>query len=323
LKKIDITLVICNYNHGKYLERNLLSFLNQTFPPKKIIIIDDGSADESAKIIRNLDRKYSSVKGIIKYINKGIIFRMNQSLRMIDTSHFIHFGADDFLVINNCLELMRNQILKYPNAGVCSGLTIQVDKNGRFLRYIRSPIVSNVSYYISPDKVEKIMTTFGFWINSHPAIINTDFFKKIIVKYPDNHQYTDIESYYKIAFKKGALFVPRILGAYTLQNKQWSIQGFKSKENNKNLKKMLQSWSCLEEVKNISNISSTLAILRKYRDTKNKMIGKNCVIKFFLLLFGLINFFISNKNFFFYYHYSRLPNKKIAKEINFLKEKLS
>lgn len=321
--EIEITLVICNYNYGKYLERNILSFLNQTFPPKKIIIIDDGSKDESAKIIRYLDQKYDTVNGIINRDNKGLIYRMNESLKMIHTSHFIHFGADDFLIINNCLELMKNEILKYPKAGICSGLTIQVDKSGKFLRYIRTPILSNISLYIPPEKVEKIVTKYGPWINSHPVIIKTHSFLKIIGQYSDGFQYTDIEAFYKIAFKQGAIFIPRILGAYTLQDKQWSTQGFNSKENNDNLIKMLDNWSCFDEIKNISNLSSTFIILSKYKNIKEKMIRKNFVIKYFLLFFGMINFFLSNMNFFFYYHFSRLLNKNLAKEIKFLKEKLS
>ena len=54
MKKINplITVYITNYNYGKFVKKAIDSVLNQTFKNFELIIIDDGSKDKSAKIIK-------------------------------------------------------------------------------------------------------------------------------------------------------------------------------------------------------------------------------------------------------------------------------
>lgn len=320
-KKSDITVVICNYNYGKYIKKNILSFTNQTCPPKKIIIIDDGSSDNSASVIKYLSNKYSCVEGVIYKNNKGVIYRMNQSLKMIKTKYFLHFGADDFLINSKCFELMTKAFNAYPSAGLCSGLTVQVNSKGKFLRFLRSPILSKSTLYISPTEIEKTILKNFAWINTHPALVNLKYFKKIVKKYPNTHQYTDIQSFYKIAFMQGAIFIPKIFGAYTLQVKQWSKDGFQSILNNKNFEEMINEWKKIGKIKNIELVKRTFLILAKYKKNKEESIKKFFFIKYLMLFFSMINFFFTNPKFFIFYHFSRFQNKEIINQIKFFRKK--
>ena len=47
-----ISIVLCSYNQGKFLERTILSILNQNYPNTELIVIDGGSTDQSAGLIR-------------------------------------------------------------------------------------------------------------------------------------------------------------------------------------------------------------------------------------------------------------------------------
>jgi glycosyltransferase involved in cell wall biosynthesis len=92
----DLTILICNYNHGKYIEKLLKSVEQQSVQPNKIIIIDDGSSDNSQKFLQ----KYSNsekYKIIFNKKNEGVIFRMNQGLDLITTEYFMVYGADDII----------------------------------------------------------------------------------------------------------------------------------------------------------------------------------------------------------------------------------
>ena len=51
--KNSITVYILNHNYSKYLEQSILSVLNQTYKNFKLLIIDDGSADNSKDILKN------------------------------------------------------------------------------------------------------------------------------------------------------------------------------------------------------------------------------------------------------------------------------
>ena len=52
-----ITIYITNHNYGKYIEKSINSVLNQTYKNFEIIIIDDGSTDNSRKIIEKFSKK--------------------------------------------------------------------------------------------------------------------------------------------------------------------------------------------------------------------------------------------------------------------------
>ena len=50
-----VTVYITNYNYAEYLEQSIQSILNQTFQDFELLIIDDGSTDNSREIIRRYE----------------------------------------------------------------------------------------------------------------------------------------------------------------------------------------------------------------------------------------------------------------------------
>ena len=113
----NLTVLICNYNHGKYINTLIQSILDQTLKPTKIIIIDDGSTDISHKELK----KYINndlFEIIINFKNQGVIYRMNQGLKLIKTEYFMVYGADDLIVNKNALEISINSLNLYKKAGL-------------------------------------------------------------------------------------------------------------------------------------------------------------------------------------------------------------
>ena len=60
-----ITVYITNYNYGRYIKQSIESVLNQSFDDFELIIIDDGSTDNSKKLIGSYEDN-SKIKIIIK-----------------------------------------------------------------------------------------------------------------------------------------------------------------------------------------------------------------------------------------------------------------
>mgnify|MGYP000261162756 CR=1 FL=1 len=67
-----ITIYITNKNYGRYLENSIKSALNQNFKYKEVIVIDDGSNDNSKKIIQKYEDK-KLCRAIYNKKSKGLI----------------------------------------------------------------------------------------------------------------------------------------------------------------------------------------------------------------------------------------------------------
>ena len=68
INKSKLSILIANFNHGRYIENLIKSIKQQTLQPEKIIIIDDGSTDNSHHILS----KYINDDQFLIILNKNI-----------------------------------------------------------------------------------------------------------------------------------------------------------------------------------------------------------------------------------------------------------
>ena len=114
-----VTVYITNYNYGKYIRKAIESVLTQTTKDYELIIIDDGSSDNSKSIIE----EYASIKNvsIIYQQNKGLNKTNNVALKASQGKYIMRLDADDFLeataLEDMCLELENDKELGliFPN----------------------------------------------------------------------------------------------------------------------------------------------------------------------------------------------------------------
>ena len=101
---MKLSVIIPNYNSGKYLRRCLDSVINQTYKDLEIIIINDGSTDDSIKILNEYSEKDKRIK-IIDQENKGVSFSRNVGLD-ISTGELIAFVDADDEIDQDMYEIM-------------------------------------------------------------------------------------------------------------------------------------------------------------------------------------------------------------------------
>lgn len=107
MNKIDITVVIPIYNVGKYLDEMLKSIYNQTFKNFQVIIVNDGSTDNSEEIIFNYINRYSNII-YIKQVNSGVSEARNKALSKIKGKYTIFLDPDDYIE-KDMLEQLYNK----------------------------------------------------------------------------------------------------------------------------------------------------------------------------------------------------------------------
>jgi len=113
MKKYKIDVVIPVYNGEKFILDAVKSVVNQTLSPTKIIVVDDGSTDNTNKIVSEYAKTYKVEIKIIKKENGGLSSARNTGIKE-STADFIAFLDADDIWIENKLE---KQITKYSYTG--------------------------------------------------------------------------------------------------------------------------------------------------------------------------------------------------------------
>ena len=109
IKRPKISIILPIYNKEKYLHRSIGSILGQTFKDIEIVLVNDGSTDNSLNIIQNYSIKDSRMKIINNDKNRGVFYsRVNGILNSI--GEFLMFlEPDDLLEGNDNLEYLYNE----------------------------------------------------------------------------------------------------------------------------------------------------------------------------------------------------------------------
>ena len=106
MKKISVIIPV--YNVEKYIEECIDSTINQTYPNLEILLIDDGSTDNSGKICDEYALKDDRIK-VIHQINGGLGNARNTGLNNATGDYIMFADSDDFFTPNAC-EVMLNEI---------------------------------------------------------------------------------------------------------------------------------------------------------------------------------------------------------------------
>jgi glycosyltransferase involved in cell wall biosynthesis len=87
-----ISIIVINHNYGKYVEDAIESALHQTYRPVEIIVVDDGSTDDSVEVIQQypIDR-------LVAQENKGVAAAFDAGVRASHGACYIRLDADDIL----------------------------------------------------------------------------------------------------------------------------------------------------------------------------------------------------------------------------------
>lgn len=128
MNKDKVSIIVPVYNVEKYLEKCLKSLISQSYKNIEIILIDDGSKDNSGRICDEYKRKDSRIKVIHKE-NAGVSEARNSGLQKAIGKYICFVDADDF-VMNDYVEYMYELIVKNSSEiAICTKIFSNFDEN--------------------------------------------------------------------------------------------------------------------------------------------------------------------------------------------------
>ena len=117
-----ISIVIPLYNKEKSIASTLQSVLAQTYTDYEIIVVDDGSTDNSREVVKELRNKSQTTNErfqIITQVNSGVSAARNSGI-LAAKGEYVAFLDGDDLWTSDYLDTLAGLIKDYPNAGLYS-----------------------------------------------------------------------------------------------------------------------------------------------------------------------------------------------------------
>lgn len=120
---IKVSVIIPVYNMARYLPQCLDSIVAQTLSPIEIIVVNDGSTDDSLTILEQYAAEYNNFV-IFSQENQGAGPAKNSGIRMASGKYLIFMDPDDWYPANDCLEALYLAAEEKQTA-VCGGIIVK------------------------------------------------------------------------------------------------------------------------------------------------------------------------------------------------------
>lgn len=127
-EKIKISLVIPVYNAQKYLRECICSVQNQTMKKWEILCVDDGSTDNSYKILEQYQKDDNRIR-ILRQSNQGAGVARNLAIKYAQGKFICFLDADDYLIDQKALEKLYEAAIIH-GVSICGG-QFYTDTNGK------------------------------------------------------------------------------------------------------------------------------------------------------------------------------------------------
>lgn len=218
----SLSVILPNYNHSMFLEKTLDDMLAQSFQPKEIIVVDDGSTDNSVEIIEKIIEENSIVGLLQNKVNKGIFYSTNRALERCSGDYLYFAGADD-LIYAGFFERSILLLSRFPDAGLCSSICESVEPNGVRIK----PVTKDISLeecYIAPSECIKILHRRDSWMGGSTTIYRREAYFAVGGFNSELGPYCDTFLQKVVALKYGVCFIPDCMGGQRLYESSYSAR---------------------------------------------------------------------------------------------------
>lgn len=194
---IKLSVIIPVYNTQEYLERCLKSVVNQTLKEIEIIILNDGSTDESEKIILEYCNNDNRIK-YYKHNNIGLGPTRNIGIEKANGKYIAFVDSDDFVDLS-MFEKLYDKAIKNNSDIVCCELYLYKNNNDK---KIRKEFDDNIDIELKLENLENFFRDYYFGkiysYNACDKIYKSSLLKNKNIMFGDNKKIFSEDNYFQL-----------------------------------------------------------------------------------------------------------------------------
>ena len=221
-KRVAISVIMTSYNHENFVSQAIESVLKQTYKNLEFIIVDDGSADQTASIIQQYARQDSRIKFHAFSQNKGASIAFEKALQHAKGKYVAIINSDDEWVLNK-LEKQFHFLEAHKEIGAVFSRVQAINEQGLAMEKEQPP--SNT--FNQPPNRTRYQWLNQFFYNGnclcHPSVlIRRECYKKCGVYQPYLASLPDFDMWIRLCMK------------YDIHILEERLTRFRVRDNNKN-----------------------------------------------------------------------------------------
>lgn len=212
----SVSVVVPSYNHDRFVAACLRSIIKQTLAPSELIVIDDGSTDESVKAIESVLQDCPFPSELIVRENRGLSATLNQGLALTKGTYFAYLSSDD-VWLEDFLAARVATLQQRPNAALAYG-------HAYFINELDQIVDSTADWanYLDGDARPMLLQTIA---PMSPTVL---YSRDAVGRHEWNEQsrLEDFELYLKLSREGEFAFDPQVLAAWRWHetNASWNQQ---------------------------------------------------------------------------------------------------
>ncbi len=200
----NVSVVMPCHNQGALLARALDMHLGQTLPPQQIVVVDDGSTDNSLKVAEAYARCHEEVEVVSHPTNRGVVSAVCTGLARARATYVRSSPVDDELT-PDFLERMLDVLHAHPEAGLAFADPAE-RRAGRVTRF--SHHLADAPRYFGPGELRWILKR-GFFTISVTATVYRKDALEAIGGFPEELAWqADWYTNFAVMLRYGACYVP-------------------------------------------------------------------------------------------------------------------
>lgn len=232
-RHVTVSVVLPNFNHASELESSIPALLDQTDQPEEIIVVDDGSTDNSVELLQSYAGRAPHLKIRRHGTNRGVEAAISTGLEAASGDYIILASADELVHPELCASL-RQAIEQFPNARLAFARFAEWNAQNGQARAL-NPLDPREMWYVRGDQpefvssqefVEHLSRKF-VCLSANAAIVERRALLEVGGFDPALKWHSDWFAMYALAFRYGFVAVPKSLALFRLSDDSYSASGMK------------------------------------------------------------------------------------------------